>query len=246
MHHHMSDSKQHGQDAFSFSKAFPNDPATKVRITINRFFNYLLTIKQNFIPKLKDHLLGRLLHQQYDGDEQEFSDSDRNTVRIQNNRIYSAKVLRINYTTYDVRRDQDSINPRTNSDVMVLSRDSAPGAHPYWYCRVLGIFHAKVLHTGPAATNRSVQHMEFLWVRWYGEVPGHRWGFKAARLFKVGFVPDTDDQAFGFLDPSLVVRACHLVPAFNDGRTADLLRAQISAARRPGEAEDWRAFYVMM
>jgi hypothetical protein len=28
--HHISDSKQHSQDAFSFNKIFPDDPATKV------------------------------------------------------------------------------------------------------------------------------------------------------------------------------------------------------------------------
>jgi hypothetical protein len=205
-----------------------------------------LTIKQDFIPKLKDHLLGRLLHREYDGDEIQFSDSDRNTVRIQNNRIYSAKVLRINYTTYDVRRAQDIVNPRTNSDVMTLSRETASGAHPYWYCRILGIFHAQVLHTGPNATNRSIQHMEFLWVRWYGEVHGQRWKPNTPRLFKVGFVPDTDSSAFGFLDPSLVLRACHLVPEFKKGMTGDLLRVGRTAARRPGEIEDWIAFYVMM
>jgi hypothetical protein len=88
--------------------------------------------------------------------------------------------------------------------------------------------------------------MEFLWVRWYGEVPGHRWGFKAARLFKVGFIPDTDSSAFGFLDPSLVLRGSHLIPAFNDGKTADLLKAQTTVARPPGQTEDWRTFYVMM
>lgn len=31
LHHHISDSKKHGQDAFSFGRLFPNDPATKVR-----------------------------------------------------------------------------------------------------------------------------------------------------------------------------------------------------------------------
>jgi hypothetical protein len=33
-------------------------------------------IAQNFIPRLKDHLLSRLLNRDYDGDEQEFSDDD--------------------------------------------------------------------------------------------------------------------------------------------------------------------------
>lgn len=205
---------------------------------------YLL--EQNFAPKLKDHLLARLLNQEYDGDEQQFSNDDRNTVRIIDNRVYSAKVLRVNYTTYDVRRDQDSMNPRTHCDVMVLSREADEHAHAYWYARVLGVFHVSVLHTGPLATNRSVQKMEFLWVRWFGMVPGHKSGFKAARLPKVGFIPDTDEFAFGFLDPSLVLRGCHLIPAYVDGRTSHLLTVQNSAGRPPGEIDDWESFYVMM
>src|SRR5712664_2724448 len=191
-------------------------------------------------------MLARLLNRPFCGDEEEFSDSGLNTVRIVDNRIYSAKVLRVNYTTYDIRRDQDSMNPRTNADVMVLSPETGPGAHPYWYAHVLGVFHARVLHTGPLATNRSIQHMEFLWVRWFGVDPGHRYGHKVARLPKIGFVPESDPLAFGFLDPSLVLRGCHLIPAFNDGRTSDLLTAALTAARPPDEFEDWVAFYVNM
>lgn len=167
-------------------------------------------------------------------------------MRILDNRIYSAKVLRINYTTYDVRRDQDSMNPRTHSDVMVHSSEKEANAHPYWYAHVLGVFHARIIHVGPNSKDNSVQHMEFLWVRWYGQVPGHKFSLKNARLPKIGFVPDTDDLAFGFLDPSLVIRGCHLIPAFAEGQTAELLTAPLTAGRRPGETHDWVAFYVMM
>jgi len=108
-----------------------------------------------------------------------FTDTDRNTVRIVDNRIYSAKVLRVNYTTYDVRRGQDSMNPRTeHCDVMVHSREDDLQGHPYWYARVLGVFHARVLHTGPAATNRSIQNMEFVLVRWFGRAPDHHSGWQ--------------------------------------------------------------------
>lgn len=201
---------------------------------------------QDFVIRLKDHFLGRLRNQAFDGDEESFSDIERNSVHIINNRIYSSKVLRVNYTTYDVRRDQDAINPRTHSDIMVLSHDEDPHGHPYWYARVLGIFHCQVLHLEPSATNRSVQHMEFLWVRWFGTVPGHRSGSAVARLPKIGFVPDTDPLAFGFLDPSLVIRGCHIIPSFKDGRTAELLTASVTAGRRPDETDDWAEFYVNM
>lgn len=195
---------------------------------------------------MKDHLLGRLLKKDFDGDEGQFSAAERNTVRILDNRIYLAKLLRINYTTYNVRRDQDSMNPRTHSDVMVLSSEKEVNAHPYRYAHVMGIFHARIIHVGPDSRDNLVQNMEFLWVRWYGQVPGHNFSLKDARLPKIGFVPDTDDQAFGFLDPSLVIRGRHLIPTFAEGQTTELLNALVTAGRRPGETHDWVAFYVMM
>ena len=45
------------------------------------------------------------------------------SVKLINDRIYRHKVLRVNYTTYNVHRDQDSLNPRTHGDIMVLSGD---------------------------------------------------------------------------------------------------------------------------
>lgn len=202
---------------------------------------------QKFIPRLKKHLLGRLLGCKYDGDEVKYSKEQRNTVRIIGDKIYSSKVLRINYTTYDMRRGQDTMNPRTHCDVMVLSAETEPTAHPFWYARVLGVFHAKVLHTGPDARNHSIQHMEFLWVRWFGIEQNYKYGSHPGRLPKIGFVPDTESGAFGFLDPSLVLRGCHLVPAFASGRTQGLLRTSLpSAGRSAGEVDDWVNYYVMM
>lgn len=146
-----------------------------------------------------------------------------------------------------MRRGQDTMNPRTHSDVMVASAETEPGAHPFWYARILGVFHAKVLHTHPNAHNRSIQHVEFLWVRWFGIEQDYEHGTHLGRLPKIGFVPDTDDSAFGFLDPSLILRGCHLVPAFANGRTSKLLRTSMpSAGRSPGEVDDWVNYYVIM
>ena len=45
--------------------------------------------------------------------------------------------------TYDLRHQQDSINPWTHADIMLLSHE-VPNeeviAHPYWYGRVIRIF----------------------------------------------------------------------------------------------------------
>ena len=89
--------------------------------------------------------------------------------------------------------------------------------------------------------------MEVLWVRWLGINQQNKWGFKEARLPKVGFVLDrADHEPFGFLDPSLVIRGCHLIPAFSEGRTSELLQEGPSLARLPGEVVDWAGFYVNM
>ena len=68
------------------------------------------------------------------------------------------------YTTYDMWCAQDSINPWTHPDIMLLSgedhEDSDP--HPYWYARVLGIYHAEVCHDHPNAVSSDVQVLEFL------------------------------------------------------------------------------------
>lgn len=150
--------------------------------------------------------------------------------------------MRVNYTTYDVRRAQDSINPRNHTDIMILAHEAG---ETYWYARVIGIFHADVRHTGPFSKHARPQRMEFLWVRWIGRDATYRSGFKAKRLPRVGFVPMDHEDPFGFLDPQLVIRAVHLMPAFAHGRTDELLGPSI--VRQPRERnEDWQYFYVCM
>ncbi|KAG6821859.1 hypothetical protein H0H92_000462, partial [Tricholoma furcatifolium] len=117
--------------------------------------------------------------------------------------MYYHKALRINFTTYDNRRDQDTINPRTHSDIMVLSNDSS--LHPYRYARVLGVYHTNIRFDSLRSKCRDLHTMEFLWVRWY-ELDGKaKAGFEAKRQFQVKFCRGT--HAFGFIDPGNVIRA---------------------------------------
>ncbi|PCH35445.1 hypothetical protein WOLCODRAFT_156133 [Wolfiporia cocos MD-104 SS10] len=78
---------------------------------------------ENFIPLLKNHLLSRLMGCEFDGDENEFTPEEHATLKILENKIYFHKVMHVNYTTYDMRRDQDMIDPRTHPDVMVLAHE---------------------------------------------------------------------------------------------------------------------------
>lgn len=206
---------------------------------------------QDFLPRLKDHILSRLLGLEYVGDEHDFTDNDRRRVQILNNKMYRHKVLRINYTTYDIRRAQDSLNPRTHSDVMVLSHeDDNNNPHPYWYARIIGLYHihARLLAPDLSPARTSAVRIDFAWIRWFGRDTSVRSGFQARRLPRVGFVDAGNNDggpAFGFLDPQHIIRGVHLGPAFAHGRTAELLGPSI--ARRPEDQdEDWQYFYVMM
>ncbi|KAH7917139.1 hypothetical protein BV22DRAFT_1026926, partial [Leucogyrophana mollusca] len=138
---------------------------------------------QKFIPKLKDHILYRFQGLDFDGDEYEFTDTQRNSISIPNNVLFESKTLRVNYTTYDLRREGDLLNSSGHCDVIVLSQD-VNNPHPYWYARILRVFHVGVLHIHPETGAQSEHYMDILWVRWFGEVPGHRSGTKAARLPK--------------------------------------------------------------
>jgi hypothetical protein len=134
------------------------------------------------MPRLKNHLLSRILQLDYDGDETDFTSAQQNTLTFVNNRLYRHKVLRVNYTSYDLRRNQDSLNPRSHADVMVLSHEDDESGHPYWYARVVGVFHATIQFKGLAshpAIKADVRNMDFLWVRWFGRDLHHKCGWKA-------------------------------------------------------------------
>lgn len=177
----------------------------------------------------------------FDPEKTEITNVDRNSVRIIDNTLYKHKVLRVQYTTYDVRRDQDSINPRNQPFVMVLAppdKEADPDEDPHYYAQVLFPFHVNV--TGPNTTSKR---MDVLFVRWFGEDEHHRGGHKRRRLHRIGFLPDTHDDAFGFLDPADVMRASHLIPAFAHGRTDEYLAGE-TMARPDGKEDDWAYYYV--
>ncbi|RXW15278.1 hypothetical protein EST38_g10576 [Candolleomyces aberdarensis] len=118
-----------------YASANQNSPVDVARLVRSNHGN---PAYKNFVPKLKDHLLGRRSGRCFDGDEHsDFTDDDRNTVQIYGNTIYEVGTCQINFTTYDNRRDYDTINPKTHPDVMVLSQDDQRDAQPFWYGRVL-------------------------------------------------------------------------------------------------------------
>ncbi|RXW11733.1 hypothetical protein EST38_g14122, partial [Candolleomyces aberdarensis] len=203
----------------------------------------------DFRDKLKHHLLVRILGQPFSGDEEEFSLEEINHVHIVNDTIYRHKVVRINFTTYDLRREQDSLNPRTHADVMVLAREDEKGGHPFWYCRIIGAFHARILyHTPDKYTSDSdYQNMDFLWVRWFGPCLELGGGWEKKRLHRLSFInPETDDTPlFGFLDPACVLRGVYLIPAFHHGRSDNGIPGTIGRPESD-EGQDYNYYDINM
>lgn len=136
--------------------------------------------------------------------------------------MYSHHLARFNYTTYDVRRAQDVINPSTcHCDIMLLANTSdidSRASHPFLYARVLGIYHVNVIYTGGATTNYNAQKVYFLWVRWFEYEGTRSLGWDNYELDSVRFPPMADEHAFGFVDPNDVLRGCHVIPTFSGGR----------------------------
>ena len=122
---------------------------------------------QDFLPRLKDHLLAWVRGLAYNGDEYDFSNEDRHCVLILDNKFFEHVYLRINYTTYDLRREQDSISSRSHPDIMLLSQEDEH-SHPYWYAHVCLIFHVMVQYCNDAASPYSKPNqMDVLFVHWF-------------------------------------------------------------------------------
>ena len=192
-------------------------------------------------------MLLRLYNLNFNGDEHLFTPEQCNSLRLLNLKcVVESKILQINYTTYDVHRAYDCLQPNRLSFLMTLSREDDPDRHPFWYCQLLKAFHIEV-HFCPGGISSPREVLEVLWVRWLGIDPGYKWSFRQCALPKVGFMPEQGDSpAFSFLDPSLVIHGCHLIPTFADGRTIQLLWRGPSVARHHNETDDWMGYYVNM
>ena len=230
-------------DNFLFDHA--EDPALKVSILCSSQYNISPSIK-NYRLELRKFLLAEIAEIEYD-ESTTFSRSGLDSIRIKNDRIYSHKTLRVNFTTYDIQRDSDFTRPdRDGADIMVLSEESSQKIRdrsPFWYARVVGIYHADVLQINSCMTKR----IDFLHVRWLGQVKGDKHGDKHMRSEQLTFIPDNSIiQSFGFISPRDVIRRAHLIPAFELGRTEDLLGPSPVVRVNPNDCatDDYDGFYV--
>ncbi len=181
-----------------------------------------------------------------------YSFQDRARLVIHKELLFWHEVLRLNWTSYDLQRSQDAMNPKNHGDIMLLAPRNSDGddsAHPYIYARVVRVFHVNVRLYD--SSMQAFERMDVLFVRWFQldmTAPG---GFTHKRLHRVEFVPSGGEEpAFGFVNPGDVVRGAHVVPAFGLGRTSKLLgpsmaRAIGGVSDLPEEQKtDFRYYYV--
>ena len=129
-------------------------------------------------------------------------------------------------------------------DIMVLSaQDPDSSHHEFDYARVIGIFHVNVIYTGPGMVDYRSRRLDFLWVRWFenlDDVPASK-GWETGQLDTLRFLPMSDDDAFGFLDPSQVLRASHLIQSFVADRRHMDGRGISECAKN---TQDWHQYLV--
>ncbi|KJA26291.1 hypothetical protein HYPSUDRAFT_133110, partial [Hypholoma sublateritium FD-334 SS-4] len=215
---------------------------------------------KDFAKRLKEHLLPRILARldvnvsNFEQGGPSLAETARDAVIIKDNRVFNHKLARFYYTTYDVRRSEDVINPRTSHcDVMLLadfnsenvdSSDSAtPTDHPFLYARVIAIYHVNVVYVGPGMTGYEPSRFDFLHVRWFqiDKARGVSSAWEPFRLDLLSFPPTTAADAFSFVDPSLILRSCHLIPAFSLGKKDSAKAGHII---EPWNDCGWNGYYV--
>jgi hypothetical protein len=106
----------------------------------------------------------------------------------------------------------------------------------YRYAKVLGIHHVNVVRVGNVYESRR---LEFIFVRWYESVQSHSW--ETRTLGRVRFMPLADQDAFGFVDPGVILRACHIIPAFSQGQRNP---SECGISPLAGDRQDWHEYYV--
>lgn len=213
------------------------------------------------MPKLRSHILPRIKEiiskdAISDPDAQpleaglstrvfENNTQEHDSVLFKDDRMYSHHLARFNYTTYDIRRAQDVINPGTSHrDIMLLANTGETGTQvgtDFLYARVLGVYHVNVVYTGDGMPDYNARKVYFLWVRWFEYDDNGSVSWDDFDLDSIRFPPMANEDAFGFVDPRDVLRACHVIPAFAKGK---LHSDGVGLSRCACDAEDWACYRV--
>ncbi|KAG2068095.1 hypothetical protein BDR04DRAFT_1129368 [Suillus decipiens] len=152
----------------------------------------------------------------YSGDEHDFTDEDHDQVIFANNQLHEHGVLQ-----------QDTINPQTRADIMVLSHEDDDKCHPYWYAQIFGT----------TVTRTPLHQNHVLFICWFACNVTFKGGW-------LGLFTGNDPGCFRFLDPDQVIHGVHLIPAFAHGRTDHYMGPSFVRHEEDGD-EDWWYHYTI-
>ncbi len=253
-HYRISQSQRNPIRLRQWTAQNAHDPALKVGfVAIFCLRSTEGRLEQGFIPYLYEHVAVRLLGGNMFTEAEEFTNKQLDGVEILDDTMYPHKLLCLNYTSYDLRREQDCISPLGHADIMVLGPEW--DSVPYWFARVLGIFHVNTRYVGPGSTSRTRKwcHIEFLWVQWFTRDLTRLSGFQHRRQPRVQFVDanDPNNTPFSFVNPDDVICAAYVLPCPQQGLTDGLLGPSRLAQRLPiadkdDEAHNYAWFEVAM
>ncbi|KAJ3528201.1 hypothetical protein NMY22_g9514 [Coprinellus aureogranulatus] len=204
----------------------------------------------SFVRTLKQHFFRRFLFATYPDANGEFIEEiaqklDWSNIVLKDDRLFTHRIMRIKYTTYDARRDEDIIHLETDqSNIMMLNREHSYGhsSHPFAYGKVIAIIHADVGFVGDIGRKGSsyaFRPMEVLWIRKYRMLPSS--GPEGLALDEAELVAIDEPESHTLIDPMEVVRACHIVPDFTRGlRYPDGKGKSIIA----GDSKDYQSYFI--
>ena len=157
---------------------------------------------------------------------------------IKDDTLYQHTLLKIDYTTYDLKRDSDTVHLDYGNQAVIVYSPTSQDAEPWLYAYIVAVYHVFVYTMADPEPKR----LEVLWVRWMERGSTQLTGSNSSQYTRLSFTRHSGipGDAFGFVDPSHVVRGCHLIPAFHLQRTHDRLGPSIVRDIKG----DWRAFYV--
>ncbi|KAK1234803.1 hypothetical protein PQX77_001985 [Marasmius sp. AFHP31] len=247
--------------AMEYEELPASDPSSHHQLPLNKnrpmSLGVLLDPKAPYDPVIKDfraklhrHLISRIL----DVEPSSIPDTELYRLSLVSDRFYRHRRFRLHYTSYDCRRKRETIGYRRRPHIMTLA-DTPVESHPYLYGRVLGIYHADIFyHAQNPRQQKSRERMDFLFVRWFVFDETYAWGWKHKRLPRLYFPDANDPGAFDFVDPARVIRASHIIPAFEYNTTDELLSSDSMArlyeeydeGKYVSEDQDYRYYYVNM
>ncbi|AFR93094.2 hypothetical protein C343_00980 [Cryptococcus neoformans C23] len=106
---------------------------------------------------------------------------------------------------------------------------------PFLFSRVMRIFHVdiyKKCKAGLVTMNDVEKHsLPVIWVRWYETDGDWRNPLDAKHMCQLKWMEGPD--AHGFIDPTCVLQACHLIPCFKDGMY-----------QSDDGLQSWKSFYL--